>query len=118
MAVCVLSLSALIACGDNKEISLSEASNHVGENKTLCGRVASAEYQLLAKSRPTFLTLTDSESSHTFTAVIWGSTRKNFPKAPEDVYRGKEVCVTGDIALYREEPHIMLTRPDQIEIRP
>ena len=117
MAVCVLLLSVLVACGGNKEISLSAASNHVGENKTLCGRVASAEYQLLAKSRPTFLTLTDSES-HTFTAVIWGSARKNFPKAPEDVYRGKEVCVTGDIALYREEPHIMLTRPDQIQIKP
>jgi hypothetical protein len=51
----VLLCSALRSA--QSSISASEAKNHVGENGTVCGQVASAHYAMKSRGRPTFLNL-------------------------------------------------------------
>jgi DNA/RNA endonuclease YhcR with UshA esterase domain len=46
--------------------------------------------------------------------VIWGSDRPKFGE-PEVTYRGKSVCVTGQIKEYRDVPEVVVTEPEQIK---
>ena len=34
--------------------------------------------------------------------------------APEEFYKGKEVCITGKIELYKDKPQIVVTSKSQI----
>lgn len=90
----------------------SEAANHVGENATVCGFVASAQYADRSRGRPTFLNLGHAYPNQDVAAVIWGDERSKFG-APETL-AGKRVCVTGDITLYRGRPEVILHDTSQL----
>ena len=51
-----------------------------------------------------------------FTILVWGTDRPKFGN-PEEMYRDKEVCVTGKITVYRGAPEIVAHEPEQIEIQ-
>jgi len=99
-----------------KKYSASEAKDHVGENATVCGAVASTRYAASSRGQPTFLNLDQPYPNQIFTILIWGNDRSKFGR-PEVEYRNKRVCVTGTISLYRGVPEIIATVPSQIEIR-
>src|SRR5215468_9887554 len=80
-------------------ITASEAAQHVGQNATVCGQVASAHYAPTSKAKPTFLNLDKPYPNQVFTVVIFGSNRSKFGK-PEVDYKDKRICVTGKIAEY------------------
>jgi DNA/RNA endonuclease YhcR with UshA esterase domain len=46
--------------------------------------------------------------------VIWGRDRRFFNNAPEVLYRGKKVCVTGLVKSFRGKPEIIVVLPSQI----
>jgi len=97
-------------------IASADAQNHVGENTTVCGPVASARYFNSASSRPTVLNFDHPYPNHTFSVVIPGSARGRFKESPETLYRGKIVCVAGRIVDYRGKPEIVVENPSQIVI--
>jgi hypothetical protein len=90
-----------------------QAKNHLGENATVCGVVASTKY-LESKGRsPTLLNLDKPYPQQPFTIVIWGADRAKFGK-PEETYANKRVCVTGTITEFRGTPEIVAKDPAQI----
>jgi hypothetical protein len=97
-------------------LTASQAKDHVGEQATVCGVVASAHHATRSKGQPTFLDLDKAYPSAIFTIVIWGENRAAFG-APERVYRDKQICVSGKIAKFRGVPEIVVTDPKQIETR-
>ena len=90
-----------------------EAANHIGEQATVCGMVASSKFATQARGQPTFLNLGKPYPEHIFTALIWGSDRPAFPYAPESL-RGVKICVYGTITAFRGKPEIVTTQPSQI----
>jgi DNA/RNA endonuclease YhcR with UshA esterase domain len=90
-----------------------EAPSHVGERATVCGVVASAAYAARSNGQPTFLNLGKPYPDQIFTAVIWGDDRSKFG-SPESTLRGKNICVTGEIKLYRGKPEIILRDSKQL----
>jgi DNA/RNA endonuclease YhcR with UshA esterase domain len=90
-----------------------DAAGHTGEPATVCGVVASAEYEANAKSQPTLLDLGKSYPNAVFTAVVYGDHRQKFG-TPETALRGKRICVTGKISDYEGKPEIVLTEPSQL----
>jgi DNA/RNA endonuclease YhcR with UshA esterase domain len=96
-----------------KPLTAAEAKGHVGEQATVCGKVASTRYAESSRGSPTFLNLDQPYPSPIFTLVIWGSDRAKFGD-PETIYRGKRVCVTGKISAYRGVPEIVMTEASQI----
>ena len=48
-----------------------------------------------------------------FTAVIFVSSRPKFG-TPETTFRGKRVCVTGQVRNYRGKPEIIVSDPSQL----
>ncbi len=96
-------------------ISAEQASKHIGETATVCGKVVDARYASSSKGRPTFLNLDKPYPNQIFTVVIWGEDRDKFGK-PEEKYKDKYICVTGKIISYRGIPEIIAKDPSQIKI--
>src|SRR5467141_3757205 len=89
-----------------KRLTAGEAKDHIGERATVCGKVASTRYAATTRGRPTFLNLDKPNPSQAFTVLIWGENRAKF-RAPEEQYRGKQICVTGTITEYRKAPELV-----------
>ncbi len=85
-------------------------------HRKVCGYVASAHYSVRTRGQPTFLNLGHPYPHEDFTVVIWGPDRSRFSAAPEVLYRGKKICVTGRIVGYRGKPEIVVHDPSQIAI--
>jgi hypothetical protein len=110
----LLFVTLLVPIASNAQsLSAQDAARHVGENATVCGVVASANYAARSRGQPTFLNLDKPYPSQIFTAVIWGEDRAKFG-APEASFQGKQICVSGAIRLYRGEPEIIVSEPGQI----
>ena len=95
-------------------VSPAEASSYIGQKATVCGTVASATFASRVKGQPTFLNLDEPYPRQIFTVVIWGRDRRFFNNAPEVLYRGKKVCVTGMVKSFRGKPEIIVLLPSQI----
>jgi DNA/RNA endonuclease YhcR with UshA esterase domain len=96
-----------------RKLTASEAKDHLGETATVCGSVVSTRYATSTKGQPTFLNLDKPYPNQIFTVLIWGENRSKFGK-PESEYKGKRVCVTGQITEYKGVPEIVAHDPQQI----
>jgi DNA/RNA endonuclease YhcR with UshA esterase domain len=94
-------------------LTTGEAPSHVGETATVCGVVASAKYSTRSQSQPTFLDLDKPYPDEPFTVVIFGIDRAKFGQ-PENTLRGKRICATGKIELYKGKPEVIVHEPSQI----
>ena len=111
----VFVLGWLLTAGgvDAATLTAAQAKDHVGETATVCGTVASATFAARLNGAPTFLNLDKPYPDPLFTAVIWGTDRPKF-RQPEVQYRGKRLCVTGSIKMFRGHPEIVVKEPSQI----
>jgi len=106
-------LLAFSTAAQTNKITAAEAKDHVGEIRTVCGKVVSTHYASGSKGQPTFLFLDEPYPKEVFTILIWGNDRAKFG-TPETKYKDAKVCVTGKITSHREKPEIMATEPSQI----
>lgn len=97
-------------------ITAEEAQQRIGQTCTVCGFVAGARYADTAPNKPTYLNLERPYPNQAFTAVIPGALRALHRFRPEEYYKGKTICVTGQIAIHRDKPQIMIDDPFQIRI--
>jgi hypothetical protein len=112
LAIGLLGASVTIS-GQSKKLTTTEAKDHIGEQATVCGRVASGRYAATTRGKPTFLDLDKPYPGQPFTVLIWGENRAKFG-APEETYRNKNICVTARIQSYRGEPEIIASDPAQL----
>jgi micrococcal nuclease len=98
-------------------ITPEDAAKFIGQQKTVCGTVASAHYAAIIREQPTSLHLNKPYPNQIFTVLIWGSDRGKFEKPPEMLYYGKEICVIGMIQSYQGRPEIIVKEPGQIRVK-
>jgi len=89
-------------------ITSEDAAKFIGQQKTVCGMVASAHFAAKSKGQPTFINLDKPYPNQVFTVLIWGPDRSKFEKPPETLYSGKEICVTGIVQSYQGRPEIVV----------
>jgi hypothetical protein len=111
----VLAAVCVGAQGTPMVLKAAEASAHLGEVRTVCGRVMSPKYVPSSRSQPTFLNLDTPYPNQIFTVVIFGSDRPKFGQ-PEVKYRDRDICATGLLKTYRGIPEIIATTPSQISL--
>src|ERR1700686_4594028 len=87
----LLSLLLVPSVQAQRKLSATEAKDHIGEQATVCGKVASTRYAATTRGKPTFLNLDKPYPSPLFTVLIWGENRKKLG-TPEEKYRDKQVC--------------------------
>lgn len=98
-------------------IQWSHASDHVGEVVMVYGRVMSTKYASSSNGSPTFLDLGATYPDRDrVTITIWGRNRSAFSSAPEMFYRGKTLCVKGEVYLYNGVCNIEVSSPSQIAV--
>ena len=114
IATCFLFLLlAFSTAAQTNKITPAEAKDHVGETRTVCGKVVSTHFASKSKGEPTFLNLDEPYPKEVFTILIWGSDRAKFG-TPETKYRDEKVSVTGKITSFRGKPEVIATEPSQI----
>lgn len=97
-------------------VEWSKASQYVGKTATFYGKVVDAEYASSSNSSPTFLDLGAAyPDTDRLSIVIWGKNRKNFSSAPESLYKGKTIAVTGEVYKYDGVCNIEVSSPSQIK---
>lgn len=115
-AVAVISRPARAAVKVKTSITADEARDHAQETNTVCDVVASTKYSEKSKAKLTFLDLSRPYPNQPFAAVIPNAARSKFKRPPEELFKGKTICVTGLIIINREKPQIVVDDPSQIEI--
>jgi hypothetical protein len=76
----------------------TQAADHIGEENTICGTVASVTSSAVLPGRPTYLNFGHDYPNQDFIVVIFGNQRAAV--APDDL-KGKRVCVTGTISGFQ-----------------
>jgi DNA/RNA endonuclease YhcR with UshA esterase domain len=97
-------------------IKLEDVSEHTGDSVSVCGLVADMRYFENSKNQPTFLNIGNTYPNQKLTVVIWGSVKTQF-KEPIENLKGKQICITGRIILFKERPEIVIENPDQIKVQ-
>jgi hypothetical protein len=99
-------------------VDWSEAGRYLGWNKVICGPVASANYAASSTGSPTILNIgNDYPSTNRFVVIIWGKYRDYFPSPLESFYRGKTICVQGEVGFYEGVYEVEVAYPNDIEVR-
>lgn len=98
-------------------IDWTEASSHIGEVATVCGPVKDSSFLEASNGQPCYIDVgaaypDDSRVS----IVVWGEDRANFPEAPESLYQGKTICVTGELYAYNNATYVKVSSPDQVKV--
>jgi hypothetical protein len=98
-------------CGTGAILS-SRASQATGRQATIAIAKVEASYQPGVRGQPTYLN--DAPyPNHAFTAVIWGSERRQFEPSLTG-WQGKALCVTGTIEVFQQRPQIVVNAPNQL----
>ncbi|MEE9217686.1 MAG: thermonuclease family protein [Acidobacteriota bacterium] len=92
-------------------VSWREAHQYYGRTVVISGTVVATKNT----GRACFLNF-HPDWRRTFTAVIFAEEFGRFPEAPEDLYRGRKVRVTGKVREYHGKPEIIVKSPGQIRI--
>jgi len=98
-------------------ISPEDAGKYLRQQKTVCGKVVSTHYAVKSKGQPTFLNFGKPYPQQVFTVVIWNEDRGKFGKAPEGLFRDKEVCVSGLIVEHNGKAQMVVRNPGQMRSR-
>ncbi len=95
----------------------SQASDFIGEMKTVYGKVESVAYRPDVNGGPTFINIGDDfPSKNRVTVVIWEQNRGNFSPTPENQYLDKYITITGCLYNYDGLPQIESTSPSDFII--
>jgi len=95
-------------------VSAQEAGGLVGERAQVCGRVAEVVQVPDIGGKPTFINLGGEHPNQAFTAVLWAEDRARWDTAPEVLYEGRSICVTGTVERHEGTPQIVVSAPSQI----
>ena len=93
-------------------INPQEASSYVGSAEVVEGVVSQVS---TSGGGTTFINFGGRYPNHVFYAVIFKKHAHFFP----NIYslQGKAVAISGTVELYKGKPQIIVTNPDQIELR-
>lgn len=96
-------------------ISNREAGKFVGKRVQVCGKVGSVQFLRPWMGSPTYLQFEGPGPS--FVAVIMEMDRGKFGDSLQNLYEGKDVCVTGIIIRVKNWYQINVMEPFQIELK-
>jgi DNA/RNA endonuclease YhcR with UshA esterase domain len=117
--VCVFAASSLLAADEPTVVQASEAKANVGKKVTIEMTVVAGAK--LADKGPCFLNASKNyKDKDAFSVVMFGPALTKFKEAgiddPSKHFKDKKIQVTGTVELYKEQPQIKVTSPDQIKI--
>ena len=96
------------------EISIGSVSSYIGQHVKVCDKVAGT-FVTKGEKPVTYLNLGADFPNTKLTIVIFQKDLMNFPFVPSDHYKGQNVCVEGEITVYKERYQIIISQSDKIK---
>lgn len=100
----------------SQNISAKDAGKYAGKTVTVCDKIYGGKFLNSSGNKPTFLNVGADYPNAPFTVVIWEADRKKFKFKPEEFFKGKKVCITGEIKMYKGKPEVEVSDPKQIVV--
>lgn len=85
-------------------LTTTEAAQHVGENRTVCGVIVNTHVAESSRGTPTFIDIDQPWPNQIFDLVIWGDHKADIGPFP----KSGRICASGKISLYHGHPEIFL----------
>jgi DNA/RNA endonuclease YhcR with UshA esterase domain len=98
-------------------IKQDEMSSHIGDSVKICMKIFGGIYLDRSKGTPTLLNVGDSYPRNPLTLFIGEDIRQTFAEKPEEFFKGKDVCITGKLELYKEKIQIRIASKEQIVLQ-
>jgi hypothetical protein len=96
-------------------IDVNKAKDNEGKLVYTCGKVYSTK---VIKSNGMILMNVGGEYPNApLTIVIYSDSLKNFDSAPEEFYKGKNICVGGKVKMYKGKPEIIINAKHAIQVK-
>lgn len=102
-----------------KKITAAEAKDHVGETVMVCGKAVDTHvprYAIGDRGKPVEVDLDQPQPNQIFYFVTF-SADVHKPELVDAMYKGKQVCVTGEISKSKILPFILVTDSAAIKIQ-
>jgi DNA/RNA endonuclease YhcR with UshA esterase domain len=96
-------------------IQAKDAAKHLNEKVTICDKVYGGKF--LSNANITLIDIGGAHPNELLTLAIKGDDRKKFKNAPDVAYKGKKVCITGQVIDYKGKPEIIITDTTQIKLQ-
>lgn len=97
-------------------ISADSISRYEGKVVTVCEKVVDTHVSS-GDSKVIYLNFGHPYPAQSFTGVIFQGDAHNFSYDPAVFLKGKTMCVTGTVKIYKGRPEIIINRPDQLKIQ-
>lgn len=97
-----------------QSISAKDAYKYTSKTVTVCDKIYGGIFMSRSGGQPTFLNVGGAYPNEVMTVVIWGQARKLFKYKPEEFYKNKKVCITGEVKIFNGKAEIIVERPGQI----
>jgi DNA/RNA endonuclease YhcR with UshA esterase domain len=110
--ICV-AISFPVRAQEIPKISPDQAKDFIGKTVTVCGDVAGT---YVSKTGTNFLSFGAENPNQVFQAVIYEDIAKKFSEAPATAFKGKKVCITGVVSIYKMKPEIEVMGVDWIAL--
>jgi endonuclease/exonuclease/phosphatase family metal-dependent hydrolase len=119
LGVIVLACAVRMAAGQpairsdegRPQVMWQEARQVVGKMALVAGEVIGVP----KVGRITFINF-DERRPVRFAGVIFEDNLANFPKPPAEMYAGKIVRIRGRVSMFQDQPQIVITSPEQVEV--
>ena len=106
---------ALIYAQGPQTISADSIKFYEGKLVTVCEKVV--DTHVTKESKVVYLNFGHPYPAQTFTGVIFAGDVSKFSYQPEEYLKGKTICVTGTVKIYKDKPEIIINRQDQVQIK-
>tara|TARA_B100000131_G_C18029659_1_gene577904 strand:+ start:797 stop:1141 length:345 start_codon:yes stop_codon:yes gene_type:complete len=94
--------------------SAEENHYYSGEEVEICEQPSQITHRSDLRGEPYFITFGESYPNSYMTIVIWSNDLKNLEINPISYFVSNNVCVVGEVTIFRSMPQITLSQPSQI----
>jgi len=96
-------------------IDIRDSSKYEGQLVYTCGKVYSTK--VINSNGMILMNVGGEFPNATLTIVIYNNSLKNFDAKPEEYYKGKNICVSGRIKMYKGRPEIIINTKHAIQVK-
>jgi len=99
----------------SQTVPLDSVANYERKTITVCSKVQSTHVTKGAK-KTTYINFGNPYPNSSFTIVIFEDDLVNFKYTPSEFLKDKNVCVTGQVKIYKGKPEIIVSKAGEIEV--
>lgn len=99
----------------SSEIDVTMAAEYEGKLVHICSKVYSTK--VLDSNGMTFLNLGADYPNSPLTIVIYSDSLGNFDSKPDEYYKGKNICISGKVKMYKGKAEIIANTQHAIEVK-